>query len=178
MIDLKAIKERESKATPGPWISIFGLDGRTVYDMSGEKGIVIAKLRKTKREKEHQNAEFIAHARDDIPALLEEAEEAERLRAEVERLTVENAEYKNLIVNGTIAGKESCAHGIVKRLTADNAKLSAELEAAVEMVKEKRRLNDHMTMSGLHRNDWSVGQHIEAQLLDIESRLRGVKGEG
>lgn len=76
---ISEIKAREQAATPGPWVSVFDLKGFTIYDMSGEKGKIIAKLRNSKCKYKQPDAAFIAHARTDIPALL----------AEVERLTEE-----------------------------------------------------------------------------------------
>ncbi|MVB11163.1 hypothetical protein CAFE_18700 [Caprobacter fermentans] len=74
---LAEIKAREQAATPGPWVSIFDLKDFTVYDMSGEKGVIIAKLRNSKYKYKQPDADFIAHARTDMPELI----------AEVERLT-------------------------------------------------------------------------------------------
>ncbi len=89
MIDAKylaEIKAREQDATPGPWVSIFDLKGFTVYDMSGEKGKIIAKLRNTKHGNQRSDASFIAHSRTDIPALI----------TEVERLNAELIDYPHL----------------------------------------------------------------------------------
>jgi hypothetical protein len=84
-MNIEEIKAREQAATPGPWVSIFDLKGFTVYDMSGEKGVIIAKLRNSKCKYKQPDADFISHARTDIPALL----------AEVERLTEENDVLKS-----------------------------------------------------------------------------------
>ena len=71
---LKEIKKREQAATPGPWVSVFGLKGFTIYDMREEKGKIIAKLFNTKGKYKQPDADFIAHARADIPALISEVE--------------------------------------------------------------------------------------------------------
>lgn len=73
MIDAKylaEIKAREQAATKGPWVSVFDLKGFTIYDMSGVKGRIIAKLFNSKGKYKQSDAAFIAHARTDIPALL------------------------------------------------------------------------------------------------------------
>ena len=71
---LEEIKAREQAATPGPWVSVFGLKGFTIYDMREEKGKIIAKLFNTKGKYKQPDADFIAHARADIPALISEVE--------------------------------------------------------------------------------------------------------
>ena len=115
-IDLEAIRRRADAATSGPW----GEGGATVYD---EQLIPICRCMATRDryKDERQNADFIAHAREDIPALL----------AEVERLT-----------NICKAQKASCslvktveAAGLkdkVEQLTAQIASVTAERDAARE----------------------------------------------
>ena len=63
MIDLKAIKERESAASPGPWV-----DNTDVYDESSCGGGGFRK---------YEDEEFALHARADIPALIARVEEME-----------------------------------------------------------------------------------------------------
>lgn len=80
MIDLKAIKARADKASPGPWF-IFGrkgtevLDGHPDYD-SSEYIVPSNDMHPEKMRPE--NAEFICHAREDIPALIARVEELEK----------------------------------------------------------------------------------------------------
>ena len=68
-LDLEPIKAREVAATEGPWI----VAGHTRED--GERWVV---FRGGKGEDssilQDQDAEFIAHARQDIPALIAEVE--------------------------------------------------------------------------------------------------------
>lgn len=69
---LDAIREREAKATAGPW-DVEGsaycgpLDTLTVYPV--EDGGALAYVQPS-----WEDAEFIAHAREDVPALLAEVE--------------------------------------------------------------------------------------------------------
>ena len=74
-LDLNAIKARANAATEGPWgvkdARVFGDDGRTqVCTLSGTRAWL-------------PDAEFIAHARTDVPALVAEVE---RLRGVVDRV--------------------------------------------------------------------------------------------
>jgi hypothetical protein len=57
----QAIRERVNRATPGPWSNV-GKDIRA--KVSGVSNAVIASCNWNVKE----NAEFIAHAREDIPA--------------------------------------------------------------------------------------------------------------
>jgi len=70
-LDLDAIRARLAAATPGPWTA--HPDGLVWSDLPGDpvSGSV-----------EQANAELIAHARQDIPALLAEVE---RLRAQLDK---------------------------------------------------------------------------------------------
>jgi hypothetical protein len=76
--ELAAIRERAERATPGPWeAKIFDI---TAYDSElGRK----VNLFEAYTDNHEDNCQFVAHAREDMPALLAELD---RLRAEVERL--------------------------------------------------------------------------------------------
>jgi len=76
MADIKAIRERVEKATPGPWgWDLYYIVGRVPKGRPG--GEVIGEMRATVDRLEYPlsqrkaDAEFIAHARQDIPDLLE-----------------------------------------------------------------------------------------------------------
>lgn len=71
---LTAIKERAEKATHGPW-------NADIYTIYSEKDGHIAEV---VDDNQFNNMHFIAHARQDIPALV----------AEVERLKDENSSLK------------------------------------------------------------------------------------
>lgn len=79
--ELEQMKERAEKATAGPWYyEIDGdlwADGQVVLSpLLTEHGVNVLNIRKT-------DAQFIAHAREDVP----------RLVAEVERLQSDNEQY-------------------------------------------------------------------------------------
>lgn len=93
MIDLEAIKARARAATVGPWLTHEMPRNGTVFVGPGKPGslsqIVYATaenmddLTPEAAHRERSNAEFIAHARDDLPVLIAEVE---RLRAAVDRV--------------------------------------------------------------------------------------------
>lgn len=62
---LNAIKERVAKATPGPWE--YDEDERGIWNKGGFNYLGTVTL-------SHNSAEFIAHAREDVPALVAEVE--------------------------------------------------------------------------------------------------------
>ena len=103
-INLKEIEARAEKATAGPWEKCEGWEqtdpGYFIATEAG--GIVFA----TDEEPTEFDAEFIAHAREDVPALIVEVE---RLR-KVERkyLTPTEADY-NLIVDLAEMHSEICS---------------------------------------------------------------------
>lgn len=69
--ELQAIKARAAAATPGPW-SVNNTDPDVVLDSDG---------RFVGRADEDADAEFIAHARTDVPALIAEVERLRELCA-------------------------------------------------------------------------------------------------
>lgn len=69
---LNAIKERVAKATQGPWE--YDEDERGIWNKGGFNYLGTVTL-------SHNSAEFIAHAREDVPALVAEVE---RLRQVLE----------------------------------------------------------------------------------------------
>jgi len=62
---LNAIKERVAKATPGPWE--YDEEERGIWNKGGFNYLGTVTL-------SHNSAEFIAHAREDVPALVAEVE--------------------------------------------------------------------------------------------------------
>jgi len=101
MIDAKfldEIKAREQAATSGPWeVKVKGNTVESHQVMStGNEPICSAISPKTK------NAQFIAHARTDIPALISEVE---RLTSENTALQAENGKFVNQ--NRRILNRES-----------------------------------------------------------------------
>jgi len=93
--ELEAIEAREQAASPGPWEArIWNINWEITYYVSMPNDILKVScytLEDHEREDENyryvnDNAEFIAHARQDIPALIAENK---RLNAELERMTME-----------------------------------------------------------------------------------------
>lgn len=76
-LDLAAVKARIAGATEGPWAADVHSDGRAWIDMPSVDGHAFG------MHGFGPDAEFIAHARTDMPALVDRLEQAE---AEVERL--------------------------------------------------------------------------------------------
>lgn len=77
---LKEIRERAEKATPGPWITVAHSWEQTSVFTDADDIQIAACLYQGDEESEESNdqndrcAEFIAHARDDVPYLLQEVE--------------------------------------------------------------------------------------------------------
>lgn len=69
-MSLETIKERADAATPGPWSADGG------YAIRGATDDVLVMVDKADVLMEREDAAFIAHARQDIPALLRVAEAA------------------------------------------------------------------------------------------------------
>ncbi len=91
-MDLKAIKERAEKATPGPWEwlsygdGFIQLQGQT--ECSEMNPVIVPYICDTCASRKakclsgsDEDRTFIAHAREDIPALLAEVE---RLQMEID----------------------------------------------------------------------------------------------
>lgn len=77
-MDVKAIRERAEKATPGPW-TIHSWGEITSFDVT-QRYVAQAIAINAGYEVAKANADFIAHARTDVPALIDEIE---RLRREL-----------------------------------------------------------------------------------------------
>lgn len=90
--DLQAIKERAAKATPGPWAGpritdLWPPGWVGVYEGDGTGDVIpgsiigVTSHATDNEDLQDANAKFIAHAREDIPMLVEEVE---RLQEELE----------------------------------------------------------------------------------------------
>jgi FtsZ-binding cell division protein ZapB len=89
-IDIDAIRRREQAATPGPWKAVdFGddTDPRTAYGVWGKDDDDLCIFEDV--DTLLADAEFIAHARQDIPALL----------AEIDRLRGAQATYSRAVAD-------------------------------------------------------------------------------
>ena len=69
--ELAEIEARANAATPGPWDSAYGMTGTFVFEVLNEDDAhcTIAEL---SRFNQRNDAAFISHAREDIPALIAE----------------------------------------------------------------------------------------------------------
>lgn len=79
-----AIRERAAKATPGPWEYTTGFYGwdMGIFPVGGKdklNGSIIANNGHANGDPLDEDATFIAHAREDIPALLVHIETLEAL---------------------------------------------------------------------------------------------------
>lgn len=88
---LNAIKERVSKATSGPWLVAYDTDDRDhVIDIwFNREDNGHAEIHDNSFGNAPYNARFIAHAREDVPALVAEVE---RLRTLIKELACDTAE--------------------------------------------------------------------------------------
>ena len=93
MIDIAAIKARADKATAGPWELSPHSIGKGGW-ISGEHGSYTDIVINAGTDRALTNADFIAHARTDIPALIAalEASESARVKAEQERDALKDCE--------------------------------------------------------------------------------------
>lgn len=76
--ELQEIKERCEKATPGPWGLDTWKNNLMVIATANCKIVVASRM-------QIRDAEFIAHAREDIPKLLREIEELKKQIEELKR---------------------------------------------------------------------------------------------
>ncbi len=124
--ELAEIEARAEAATPGPWevdndLSVFTKDGGhgtpwTLFDTVGNEG------------EDSSNADFIAHARQDVPALVAEVR---RLNEENSRLNFMSGKYEGESValeymNGERENENDA-------LNAENKRLRAALEPFADM---------------------------------------------
>lgn len=71
---LEAIRKRAEAAQEGPWLSLPEINGEDFAILTGDRDDTVAF-----GVYEAANAEFIAHAREDIPALLAEVERLRKI---------------------------------------------------------------------------------------------------
>jgi hypothetical protein len=92
---LEAIRQRAEHATPGPWKE-DDVTGALVSDIGEDVAVFDAGPYIYAHDRTEANMEFIAHARTDIPALLEHIAE---LEAELARLkdALINTERKGIV---------------------------------------------------------------------------------
>ena len=105
-LNLDEIEKRYEKATPGEWgwsqqACYHTSPGIAIYSgtLSGKKSIRIASIRQQAntvlpKEQREANADFIAHARADIPALVAEVK---RLRSGLDTEKAERVYYQDIV---------------------------------------------------------------------------------
>lgn len=129
------IRGREKAATQGPWrakCEILEADecgnatAEMTYVSTNDKGICILYGRGHDDANTQEDATFIAHAREDIPALLDE----------VERLRAENEQLKEIAWNGIQLMDKT-----VIREAAREVDMAREKALRRAMEQEKRRLS-------------------------------------
>lgn len=108
-MDLEAIKNRAEKATPGPWEPCYANNGNCkcglIWSVPFDTVVCANPCRDDLHiyfdgEQQKNNAEFIAHARTDIPSLLlyicvlkKELEETKKTRDDLKLALKELVEY-------------------------------------------------------------------------------------
>lgn len=141
-LDMEAVRKREQAATPGPWQTsvdvLHARDGQKLeryrlFARHKRLGDGVEAFDESKNKQAQRNGEFIAHARDDIPALI----------AEVDRLTTERNSYK---INATVYEKrvaelEAILRGIERARDAHIAELEAEIAKLRGDLEQERRLS-------------------------------------
>lgn len=126
-LDLPAIRARAEAATPGPWVS----DGSVWGDISCRTGTLFHDI------EDPADAEFVAMARTDIPALLAEVE---RLTRNLEYASAECCDlsaYRQLVREEHPAELERVARWVATELRPDLS--PAEIDALVAEALEATR---------------------------------------
>ena len=108
-VDIEAIEARVNAAAPGPWVYVDnGFDG---YIMSASEYLIVGgEPAEGRIEPDDPNADFIAHSREDIPALLAEVK---RLTDEIAAITAE----RDAAVNDLRGKCQYCARQPMRRLS-------------------------------------------------------------
>ncbi|KYG89020.1 hypothetical protein A0U40_13415 [[Bacillus] sp. KCTC 13219] len=149
-MNIEAIKERVAKATPGPWIiepEKCGPEGQGVFETDSFGCICeVGDPYPRGNNRPQENMEFIAHAREDVPALI----------AEVERLKTE------------LAKSEKCFEIMEKvsfKLQAKNKELQNRLDVT-ELAEAKGRMAVERLKESV---DWYDEQHCNQHNLIAET---------
>jgi len=100
---LEAIRQRAENATPGPWIlspEKCGPDGQGVYEAESFGHICeVGDPYPRGNNRPQENMEFIAHARTDIPLLLDHIAELEAELARLKDALIEVSELSDEFFN-------------------------------------------------------------------------------
>jgi hypothetical protein len=119
-LDLNAIRKRAEASSSGPWHTYENYRKNNSEIITNSRHAFVAKVFTGQTD-----AEFIAHARQDVPALLAEVERLRVIENMHEEAIAEDHATKERLLD-IIAEKDA----EVDRLRTANAKLIAELERA------------------------------------------------
>jgi len=163
--ELAGIREREANALFGPWHP-YATDfrGQTSHSVISKVGSVLAHTGYGPRGGScHANAEFIAEARSDVPALL----------AEVNRLRAELADFREMAVSNTKSANEA-----LDRARSECAALTAKAEAIRALPPEPRCNHEGDCSDWSH--GWGSGRNATlrevGRILDGRPPLRDYSG--
>ncbi|MBT9258174.1 MAG: hypothetical protein KM310_00245 [Clostridiales bacterium] len=122
--NLRKIKERCERATPGPWVINLEherqmMSGRRILPaIEGQNGVMVAPLLAPRYKNAYirrHDAEFIAHARTDVPTLVAEVE---RLRELLRLIQDESETLKQAVEVAKGAGSTEVFDDIAKHVQA------------------------------------------------------------
>lgn len=71
-MNLEEIKERESGAAPGPWVIVEPFKNEVYIEGGNKRSVAYIIHDDDERHTQKADADFIAHAREDIPVLISE----------------------------------------------------------------------------------------------------------
>jgi hypothetical protein len=138
--DLEQIKQRADKATPGPWHDVWFGSLNCGVIWRGEEANKRTVLAGTQIEI-RADAEFVAHARTDIPALLAHIDE---LTAENERLALAYIEATNPGINmdEVRASRQTKPPGLTAQLAVhcDKYGLPHDLDVLIQHIEANRAM--------------------------------------
>ena len=164
-IDYDRIERRCEAASPAPW----GNQGRTVVTADGTYPADHTSLRPapSAEKRLHADREFIAHARQDLPALLARCRELEAARAEANYLR----EWRDDAVRSCAERKCSLRDRELRALRAQIAALEARCEKLVGLVEEayiEGKTNGVLDYLHLGPKPWrtSATRHTLAEIME------------
>jgi hypothetical protein len=169
-LDLDAIRARVDNATEGPWVAHSGYV-ETVPEFDLHRFDIMGET--ISQSAESRDAEFIAHARTDVPALLAEVERLREWEAEVEGLESRNEEAWEKHAQELEAERDAARAALADTVPAQKvreaiAECQDEYESAMDEVESLREgTREH--------GEWVANAHAAAETRD---RLRALLPEG
>ena len=191
--ELKEIEALAAAATPGPWIAEHEVNEYSYFEPpSGEPAGVHTQDSEWPAQyvRSDADADFIAHARQDVPALCEEVrrlngelamamdavDELSRQMVEIERLTAENA----LAQTEAERRRNELTVMLNERLLPmeqENKRLRAALEPFAKMAEEISELERQALEAGYSKYFLIVGKDGKAlEFSDFRRALEALKG--